>query len=86
VFFRGRALQGTALDTGINPQELVELSTYWEQTRALYAPFESNLRSSSSEVYYHEMPGGQYTNLKFQVGSSVRWRQAHDAAERCVCG
>lgn len=37
------------------------------QTRALYAPFESDLRSSSSDVYYHEMPGGQYTNLKFQV-------------------
>lgn len=39
------------------------------QTRALYAPFESDLRSSSSDVYYHEMPGGQYTNLKFQVPS-----------------
>ena len=37
------------------------------QTRALYAPFESDLRSSSSDVYLHEMPGGQYTNLKFQV-------------------
>ena len=37
------------------------------QTRGLYAPFESDLRSSSSDVYYHEMPGGQYTNLKFQV-------------------
>ena len=37
------------------------------QTRGLYAPFESDLRSSSSDVYYHEMPGGQFTNLKFQV-------------------
>ena len=39
------------------------------QTRGLYAPFESDLRSSSSDVYYHEMPGGQYTNLKFQVAA-----------------
>jgi pyruvate carboxylase len=40
------------------------------QTRALYAPFESDLRSSSSDVYLHEMPGGQYTNLKFQARSN----------------
>ncbi len=33
----------------------------------MYAPFESDLRSTSSDVYQHEMPGGQYTNLKFQV-------------------
>ena len=38
-----------------------------EQTRGLYAPFESDTRSPSADVYYHEMPGGQYTNLKFQV-------------------
>ena len=43
------------------------LSSFCVQTRGLYAPFESDLRSSSSDVYYHEMPGGQYTNLKFQV-------------------
>lgn len=38
-----------------------------EQTRELYAPFESNMKAVSSDVYLHEMPGGQYTNLKFQV-------------------
>ncbi len=38
-----------------------------EQTRGLYAPFESDTRSPSADVYYHEMPGGQYTNLKFQA-------------------
>lgn len=41
------------------------------QTRGLYLPFESDLRSSSSDVYYHEMPGGQYTNLKFQASPHV---------------
>ena len=43
------------------------LNTFWEQTRGLYAPFESDVRSASSDVYQHEMPGGQFTNLKFQV-------------------
>ena len=43
------------------------LNTFWEQTRGLYAPYESDVRSASSDVYQHEMPGGQFTNLKFQV-------------------
>ena len=47
------------------------LSTFWEQTRGLYAPFESEMRSGSSDVYQHEMPGGQYTNLKFQASCSA---------------
>ena len=61
------ALSGTSLDTGIDPQQLATLSSFWEATRALYAPFESDMRSPSADVYQHEMPGGQYTNLKFQV-------------------
>ena len=55
------------------------------QTRGLYAPFESDLRSSSSDVYYHEMPGGQYTNLKFQVAALpllVTLIRRHVARER----
>ena len=51
------------------------LSTFWEQTRGLYAPFESEMRSGSSDVYQHEMPGGQYTNLKFQASCSTVLRQ-----------
>ena len=47
------------------------LSTFWEQTRGLYAPFESEMRSGSSDVYQHEMPGGQYTNLKFQASCNA---------------
>jgi len=52
------SLAGTELDTGIDPEELLPLMDYWDLTRAVYAPFESTLRSPSSEVYYHEMPGG----------------------------
>ncbi|GBF90515.1 pyruvate carboxylase [Raphidocelis subcapitata] len=59
------SLAGTDLDTGIDPHHLLTLSDYWESTRELYAPFEANMRYSSSDVYYHEMPGGQYTNLNW---------------------
>jgi hypothetical protein len=48
----------------------------------VYAPYESNMRYSSSDVYMHEMPGGQYTNLKFQVGTSHPRRPSR--RELCV--
>ena len=76
------SLAGTELDTGINPEELLPLIDYWDLTRAVYSPFESTLRSPSSEVYYHEMPGGQYTNLKFQaqsLGLGEEWQRVKDA-------
>ncbi|HEX6915019.1 MAG TPA: biotin/lipoyl-containing protein, partial [Chitinophagaceae bacterium] len=53
-----------------NPYDIEELnrhSTYWEAVREYYYPFESGLRASSAEVYYHEIPGGQYSNLKPQA-------------------
>lgn len=61
-----------------------------EQTRELYAPFESNMKAVSSDVYYHEMPGGQYTNLKFQAmanGLGKEWPKicaAYAAANRVL--
>eukprot|EP01104_Vermistella_antarctica_P008267 TRINITY_DN2063_c1_g1_i1.p1 TRINITY_DN2063_c1_g1~~TRINITY_DN2063_c1_g1_i1.p1 ORF type:complete len:1199 (-),score=341.41 TRINITY_DN2063_c1_g1_i1:112-3708(-) len=70
------ALSGTEYDTGLNPRHLGLLSQYWEDTRALYAPFESGIKSGSSDVYQHEMPGGQYTNLQFQshaLGLKGQW-------------
>lgn len=54
------AVAGTELDTGILPMDVTRLSTFWEETRALYAPFESTLLSPSSDVYLHEMPGGVF--------------------------
>jgi len=63
-----------------------------EATRDLYAPFESNMRYSSSDVYQHEMPGGQYTNLKFQaasLGLGDSWgkvQKSYAAANRCAWG
>jgi len=71
-------LQGSELDTGIRLDHLPKLNSYWEDVRSLYAPFESGQLSGSSDVYYHEIPGGQYTNLLFQskqLGLSGQWTE-----------
>jgi pyruvate carboxylase len=69
-------LRGTEFDTGLDQKEITALNTYWENVRTLYAPFESGQLSGSSDVYEHEIPGGQYTNLLFQsrqLGLSEKW-------------
>ena len=48
-------------------KSLNQFSTYWESVREYYHPFESGMKSSSAEVYQHEIPGGQYSNLKTQA-------------------
>jgi pyruvate carboxylase len=53
----------------INTTSLNEYSNYWEAVREYYYPFESGLKAGSSEVYQHEIPGGQYSNLKPQAQS-----------------
>lgn len=70
------SLQGTELDTGIDMREVAELNNYWEAVRGMYAPLESGQKSGSSDVFHHEMPGGQYTNLLFQsqqLGLTGQW-------------
>ncbi len=70
------ALQHTDRDTGLDLDALNEISDYWEQVRTYYAPFDTAPRAGSAEVYLHEMPGGQYTNLKEQaaaMGVGHRW-------------
>ncbi len=59
-------LKGHERECEINLPKLNQYSTYWEDVRTMYAPFESGLKSGSAEVYEHEMPGGQYSNLKSQ--------------------
>lgn len=62
------------LDTGV----LTELSNYWKAVREFYAPFESEALAASGDLYEHEMPGGQYTNLYQQahsLGLSDRWSE-----------
>ena len=72
------ALQRTPRDSGIDPAIIRRFSDYFEAVRRQYAAFESDLRSGASEVYLHEMPGGQFTNLKEQaraLGLASRWHE-----------
>ncbi|KAJ3208143.1 pyruvate carboxylase [Dinochytrium kinnereticum] len=81
----------SAADLGIDPAGVRALSSYWEQVRLLYSPFEAHLMSSDASVYVHEMPGGQYTNLLFQsrqLGLGEMWeaiKVAYTQANR-LCG
>jgi pyruvate carboxylase len=66
----------TPRDTGLDFDALNRASDYWETVRAIYAPFDSAPRSGAADVYLHEMPGGQYTNLREQaesMGLGPRW-------------
>ncbi|MBI1907319.1 MAG: pyruvate carboxylase [Rhodocyclales bacterium] len=70
------ALAGTERDPGLDLEAVQSLSHYFEAVRRHYAPFESDLRAGTSDVYRHEMPGGQYTNLREQaraMGLEHRW-------------
>ncbi len=69
-------LRHTPRDTGISIDRVREISDYWEQVRAQYVAFEAGLQAPASEVYLHEMPGGQFTNLKAQarsLGLEEKW-------------
>ena len=61
------ALRHTERDTGLDQMALDELSRYWAAVRELYYPFEEGLKAPGPDVYQHEMPGGQYTNLRQQA-------------------
>nr|WP_321445164.1 pyruvate carboxylase [uncultured Cohaesibacter sp.] len=72
------SLRHTERDTGIDINAVREISDYWEAVRAQYAAFESGMMAPASEVYLHEMPGGQFTNLKAQarsLGLEERWHE-----------
>jgi pyruvate carboxylase len=72
------ALRVDERNTGLDPDVIRGLSVYWEAVRAQYAAFESDLKAGASEVYLHEMPGGQFTNLKEQarsLGLQPRWHE-----------
>ncbi|WP_011582641.1 MULTISPECIES: pyruvate carboxylase [Chelativorans] len=72
------ALKGTERDPGLDTEWIRRISFYWEAVRNQYAAFESDLKGPASEVYLHEMPGGQFTNLKEQarsLGLETRWHE-----------
>jgi len=76
------SLRGSELDTGLDIDSLEPISTYWDNVRGLYLPFESGQLSGSADVYTHEIPGGQYTNLLYQskqLGLSEKWPEIKKA-------
>jgi pyruvate carboxylase len=73
------ALRHTPRDTQLSVDTLNECSDYWETVRSYYLPFDSASQSGSARLYQHEIPGGQYTNLREQataMGLGHRWREA----------
>jgi pyruvate carboxylase len=76
------ALRHTPRDTGLDVAAIRRLSNYWEAVRVQYAAFEAGQMAPASEVYLHEMPGGQFTNLKAQarsLGLEERWHEVAQA-------
>jgi len=76
------ALKGTERDPKLDATWIRKISFYWEAVRNQYAAFESDLKGPASEVYLHEMPGGQFTNLKEQarsLGLETRWHEVAQA-------
>lgn len=73
-------LQGTERDTLFDLRDVSGYANYWEQARMLYAPFECavTMKSGNADVYNHEIPGGQYTNLQFQAYSLGLGHQFED--------
>ena len=63
------ALQGTERDTGLDLRRGQELSNYWADVRLRYESFDHGLKTSTTDIYRYEIPGGQYTNLRPQVES-----------------
>ena len=71
-------LANSEQDPGLDMEALNNVSDYWEEVLAQYKPFDSAPRAGTAEVYEHEMPGGQYTNLREQanaMGLGHRWRE-----------
>ncbi len=76
------AIAHTERDTGLDQEALARVSRYWAAVREMYYPFEEGLKSPAPDVYQHEMPGGQYTNLRQQarsLGLDDRWPEICEA-------
>ncbi|MGL5819466.1 MAG: pyruvate carboxylase [Phycicoccus sp.] len=75
------ATDGTSRETGLDIDAVFALEPYWEAVRRLYRPFESGLASPTGRVYFHEIPGGQLSNLRQQaiaLGLGDRFEQVED--------
>ncbi|SCV26235.1 probable PYC2 Pyruvate carboxylase 2 [Fusarium fujikuroi] len=78
------SLEGSECDPGLDPKLVRSLDVYWQQLRLLYSPFEAHLAGPDPEVYEHEIPGGQLTNMMFQasqLGLGSQWLETKKAYE-----
>jgi pyruvate carboxylase len=78
------SLEGSEQDPGLDHHALRLIDSYWAQVRLLYSPFEAGLTGPDPEVYEHEIPGGQLTNLIFQAsqqGLGEQWAQTKKSYE-----
>lgn len=78
------SLAGTEQDPQLDIAQVRALDSYWAQLRLLYSPFEAGLTGPDPEVYEHEIPGGQLTNLIFQasqLGLGKQWAETKKAYE-----
>ena len=78
------ALRHGDRDPGLAPEAMRQIGRYWEGVRGFYAPFESEIRAGTADVYRHAMPGGQYTNLREQARSLGIERRWPEVAQRYV--
>jgi pyruvate carboxylase len=72
------ATRHTPLDTGLEPEPLRQLAHYWAAVRDHYTAFECDMKAPDADLYLHEMPGGQFTNLLEQakaLGLGDRWEE-----------
>ncbi|MGM7720230.1 pyruvate carboxylase [Metabacillus sp. Hm71] len=79
------ALEGVGRQPKVDINSLEKLSQYWEGVRKYYAAFESGMNSPHTEIYMHEMPGGQYSNLQQQakaVGLGEKWNEVKEMYRR----
>jgi len=76
------SLEGTEYDPGLNVDQVRAIDGYWAQLRLLYSCFEAGLTGPDPEVYIHEIPGGQLTNMMFQasqLGLGKQWAETKNA-------
>ncbi|KAI1005101.1 Pyruvate carboxylase [Podosphaera aphanis] len=79
------SLEGSDLDPGLDVHHIRAIDSYWAQLRLLYSPFEAGLTGPDPEVYEHEIPGGQLTNMMFQasqLGLGTQWAETKKAYEQ----
>jgi pyruvate carboxylase len=79
------ALEGSSRQPKLEVDSLERLGEYWGEVRKFYHDFESGMNAPHTEVYKHEMPGGQYSNLQQQakaVGLGDRWHEVKEMYQR----